>query len=625
MSDMLSPAKSPPNLERLEDQVLLLQRQCQTLHQENLSLSTQLEDAKQTLDAIQNGQIDALVVNTPAGPRIYSLQGADRPYRILIEQMQEGAVTLAQDGTIQFCNRALANLLKRPLETLMGSSMAAYVDALDRPAFVTMLRRSIHDPSHGEVVLRAIDGSAIPVLLGLTRVQENGQTSICVVLTDLTERRRTDEVLAKEQFIRRLIENAPIGVAVVDPKLHYILANPAYQALADHPILIGRSIADGFAQAVTQIVQPLVQQVLKSGQALEAKDYAIPVEGKRWWNISILPLLDDAGNTEAVLLLTQDITQRKLAQESQTLLSAIVESSGDAIISKSIDGIILSWNAAAERMFGYSPDEIIGQSVTKLMPPERVQEEEKILARLRAAERIEHLETVRIAKDGHRIDVSITISPMKDSAGHVYGASKIVHDITERKRTEQALKDAMAAAELSNKSKDHFLAVLSHELRTPLSPVLTMAQMMESDAALAIEHRETFAMIRRNVELEIRLIDDLLDQTRISQGKLMLHKTTVDLYEVQQSVNQICEGELKAKNLKLHVLSEAREHHVNGDAGRLQQILWNLLKNAVKFTPAGGRIEIRTTTPTPQRVTISVSDSGIGIDPALLPRIFQCF
>jgi CheY-like chemotaxis protein len=205
------------------------------------------------------------------------------------------------------------------------------------------------------------------------------------------------------------------------------------------------------------------------------------------------------------------------------------------------------------------------------------------------------------------------------------GYSKIIRDVTEEHMAADALRIAKEQAETANHAKDHFLAVLSHELRTPLTPIVAAVRLLEMKHGLAPETQPTLELIRRNVELEARLIDDLLDLTSIARGKLSLNFANVVLETLLTSALDMSESDLRGKGLILETALDAQASRVLGDAARLQQIIWNLMKNAVKFTPSGGRIRVRTWNPDASTVSVSVTDSGIGISAEALPRIFSAF
>ena len=321
---------------------------------------------------------------------------------------------------------------------------------------------------------------------------------------------------------------------------------------------------------------------------------------------------------------TRDVTEFQRAEAARAQLAAIVASSEDAVISKDLDSLVMSWNAGAERIFGYSAAEMVGQSILRIIPGERHGEEADILRRLRSGEHIAHYETVRKTKDGRFIDVSLTVSPMRNAAGAVVAASKIARDITERKRIEAELREARDTAEAANRAKDEFLAALSHELRTPLTPVLMLAAEMERSADLSESARHDFAMIRKNVELEARIIDDLLDLTRITRGKLALRLETVEVHGLVEHALAILRGDSEAKHHAIALDLAATRHHVSGDAVRLQQVFWNVIKNAIKFTPPGGRIGIRSWNEG-GALRVAATDSGLGITPEEMPRIFTAF
>jgi PAS domain S-box-containing protein len=332
--------------------------------------------------------------------------------------------------------------------------------------------------------------------------------------------------------------------------------------------------------------------------------------------------------SELELLRERNAMLEKLVSDRtvDSRLAAIIESSDDAIVSKTLQGIILTWNRGAERIFGWKAHEVIGKAINILIPPDRQEEEPQILARLHRGERVDHFETVRVTKDGRLIDVSVSISPVRDIDDRIVAASKIARDITLQKRIQRELQLAKEAAEAANHAKDQFLSVLSHELRTPLTPVLAEMSYLETLEDLPQAIRSNISMIRRNVETEARLVDDLLDLTRIARGKLQLRCEVVDVNDAIRSVIAMVQNQIDAKRIELAVGLRARKHHVWADAGRLQQILLNLFSNAVKFTNEGGSISIRTSNEqADHQLQVEVVDNGIGIEPEVLPRLFNAF
>ena len=725
-----------------------------------------------------------------------------------------------------------------------------------------------------------------------------------------------------ERELADFFENAGIPLHWVGPDGKILRVNDEELTLLGYSReeYLGRHIADFHADKA--VIDDILAR-LAAGETLEeyparlrCKDGSIRdvlIQSSVYW---------EDGKFIHTRSFTRDVTEFKRAEAARARLAAIVESSDDAILSKNLDGVVTSWNAGAERIFGYSAEEMIGQPITKIIPAERQDEEKTILQRLRAGERIEHFETQREAKDGRRIEVSLTISPVRDREGRIVGASKISRDITqrkqveaalaqqrewfavtlasigdaviatdaesavtflngvaeamtgwpsadaigrpleevfrivnekthakaenpvervlregivvglathtallardgrvisvedsaapikdsqrrvigvvmvfrdvtsqrlvdnaraergrllmlragvaiqiasaerlggllqrccellgrhldaalasiwtlsatepvlelrasagtfseldgshsrvsvgkekigrvaqerrptlatgllqdpdisdpawvqregvvafggypliledrllgvlavflrrelsqtefeelspiadgiaqliERKRAETSLRAAKDQAESASKAKDQFLAALSHELRTPLTPVLMLAASMERSEELPPQVRRDFAMIRQNVELEARIIDDLLDLTRITQGKLALRFEQVDPHLLITHALDILRHDFEEKGLVVTLDFAAVEHHVSADAVRLEQVFWNVIKNAVKFTPGGGQITVRSSN-TDGHFHLAVADSGIGITPEELPRIFNAF
>jgi PAS domain S-box-containing protein len=313
-----------------------------------------------------------------------------------------------------------------------------------------------------------------------------------------------------------------------------------------------------------------------------------------------------------------------------THLAAIIASSDDVIVSKTLEGIITSWNPSAERIFGYTADEAIGQSIRLIIPPDRWPEEDEVLARIRRGERVDHFETIRRAKDGRMLNISLTVSPVKDRSGKIVGASKVARDITDRKRTEAELerllaseKEARQQAEDASRLKDEFLAVVSHELRSPLNAIAGWASLLLL-RKLDGETRRAIETILRNTQQQTQLVSDLLDVSRIVSGQLRLSVRTFELISVIQAAIEVVQPSADAKSIRIETILDPAAGTLAGDPDRMQQIFWNLLSNAVKFTQKGGRIQVRLQRVNSQ-VEVSVSDTGKGIDSKLLPFVFERF
>jgi PAS domain S-box-containing protein len=445
-------------------------------------------------------------------------------------------------------------------------------------------------------------------------------------------------------------------------------------------------------------------------------------------------------------------------EELRNHLAAVVASSDDAIISKTLDGIIVSWNEGAERIFGYAAEEVIGKSITLILPPDHLDEEPQILARLRRGERIDHYQTVRMRKDGSRVDISLTVSPVRNSRGDIVGASKIARDITLQKRAEEALRvndsrfrimadsapvliwmantartftwfnqtwreftgrpmdeelgfgwtqnvhaddlqncldtftqsfekrapfrlehrlgrhdgtwrwvinqgtplyegvtesfsgyvgsciditdmrqaqsehdqllqaerSARAEAERLGRMKDEFLATLSHELRTPLNAILGWSTLLRRLGSDSPDYQRGLDTIERNARIQGQIVGDLLDMSRIISGKVQLDIEPLDLQEVLTAAIDSVRPSIEAKKLRFRTVFDARAARIRGDANRLQQVFWNLLTNAVKFTPSGGSIQV-TLERVNSHVEVTVEDSGIGIKPEFLAFVFDRF
>ena len=310
-------------------------------------------------------------------------------------------------------------------------------------------------------------------------------------------------------------------------------------------------------------------------------------------------------------------------------LAALVQASDDAIVSKTLDGVIRSWNAGAERIFGYAPHEIIGRSILTLIPPELHDQERAIVSRLARRERVEHFETVRVRKDGARIQVSLSVSPICDDEDAVLGAAKIARDLTHSNAAlQQALDVARAArehAELANRAKSQFLATMSHELRTPLNAIGGYVDLLELGlrGPLTTDQRADLERIKVNQRTLLHLINDVLDFAKLESGRFHFNPAPLRVDELLSTLESFVSPMLRKKGLAYSFEECGPDAVAYADGDKVQQIMLNLLSNAMKFTDEG-RIEVRCIS-LADVLEVEVTDTGRGIPPELHEAIFEPF
>jgi len=290
------------------------------------------------------------------------------------------------------------------------------------------------------------------------------------------------------------------------------------------------------------------------------------------------------------------------------------------------NGDIITWNTGAEKIKGYSAKEIVGKHFTCFYTADDVAAGKPQRNLLEAARRgYIRDQGLRVRKDGSTFEDEVDITALRDVTGEIRGFSKVTRDITDQIRAREFEAEKIAAQKAS-KAKDDFLAALSHELRTPLTPALAAATYLEDNAEkLPPEFAEDIEIIKRNVQLQARLIDDLLDLTRIARGKLHLELEDCDAHTIIRNALETASSAIAAKKLKVATKLEAKEHHIRADCIRLQQVFWNLINNAVKFTSPGGEITVRTFNDKQARFHFEIVDTGIGIEPQRLASLFQPF
>lgn len=452
---------------------------------------------------------------------------------------------------------------------------------------------------------------------------------------------KLDELSQANSDIHNLMASTDIATIFLDRDLRIMRYTPtAIRLFNIIPTDVGRPLSDLHHRFEYAAMKDDAQRVLQSLVPIEREVRA----GHEWYLSRILPYrtLDD--RIAGVVLTFVDVTRNKAVEEeyrqSQERLQLVVENARDyAIFSLDLNRRITSWNSGAEQILGYSREEALRRSGDVIFTHEDraagapEQEARRALEDGRAMDQRWH-----VRKDGSPFWGNGAMMPMHDARGRVIGFVKVFRDETSELRAKQALEKsrqelvaalgeterARAEAEAAGRAKDHFLAVLSHELRTPLTPVLMAARALSRRKDMPPEASEALTMIERNVQLEAQFIDDLLDVTRISRGKLELNQERIDVHEALRGAIEVSLAEIEGKAQVLQVQLEAERHHVTGDARRLQQVFWNLLKNASKFTPAQGTIRVLSRR-NGDRILVDLHDTGVGFEASESERIFSAF
>ncbi|HEY7908549.1 MAG TPA: PAS domain S-box protein, partial [Thermomicrobiales bacterium] len=558
------------------------------------------------------------------------LRESEELYRTLFHLVPVAAYACDATGMIQEFNQRAAELWGRepergdPREKFCGSFKIFYPDGRfmphDQCPMANVLRGEPIDAHDAEILVERPDGTRRNVIaLPQPLKNERGEIIGAVnCLYDITERRQAEGFSREsERRFREMIDALPVAIYTTDAEGRLTHFNPAAVAFSGRVPELGTDhwcvtwklyYPDGTPMPHDQCPMAIA---LKEGRIIDgAEAIAERPDGTRvWFTPYPTPLRDATGRIVGGINMLLDITERKQAEETRARLAAIVESSDDAIISKDLNGTIMSWNKGAERIFGYTAQEAIGQSITMLIPPDRHDEEPGILARIRRGERIDHYETVRRRKDGALLDISLTVSPIVGSQGTIVGASKIARDITAQR--------ALA------RQKDEFLGVASHELRTPVTGIKGYTQLLERRFRKMGDVPATamFAKLGGQINRLTGLIDDLLDATRIESGKLPFRLAPFDLNaliaEVAEDVQRTETGHTIVQELAASITLVA-------DRDRIGQVLTNLLTNAIKYSPQADRVVVRTAHDG-ETIVISVQDFGIGIPMAMRPHIFDRF
>jgi two-component system CheB/CheR fusion protein len=479
-------------------------------------------------------------------------------------------------------------------------------------------------------------------LRSATEELETSREELCSINEELRTvnqelENRVEEVGRANNDLHNLMASTNIATIFVDRDLLIKLYTPAALGLFRLiPSDLGRSLFDLQHRLEYDTIAADASDVLDRLTVVEREVRGID---NRWYFARLQPYRTTEGWVAGVVLTFVDITERKKANEqlrqSEERLRLVIDSVQDyAIYTLDVDGRVTTWNAGAARIKGYTESEIIGQNFAVLYPSDQVIAgiPEQLLATARIEGRA-HRENWRVRKGGERFWGDELIVPLRaEGTGALLGYAKICRDLSERKAAEDersrlliSEKTARQEAEAASVAKDNFLAALSHELRTPLTPVPFALSVLETKESISAKGMEAVNTIRRNIELASRLVNDLLDVSRIVHGKMDLSLTRLDLHECVRQALADSNSDLTIRELKLTLALEAVRHEVLGDAARLRQVFSNLLQNAAKFNQTGGSVTVRSRNRAGDRIVIEVIDTGIGIEAGGLQKIFDAF
>lgn len=361
---------------------------------------------------------------------------------------------------------------------------------------------------------------------------------------------------------------------------------------------------------------------LKQQQSISGEEIIIErLDGSRIIAlVNISPLFDNGRFSGAINVL-QDVTAQNSNKKAVWRLAAIVNSSDDAIVSETLTGLVTSWNHGAEKMFGYMEEEMLGQAVTIIFPPERKDEEDMILEQIRNGKLVDHFETARKTKNGKIVPVSITVSPVKDSRGRITGVSKVIRDISEQVKSRNQMQQLNQRLQKLNEYKDEFIGMASHELKTPITVIKNHLQLL----GLKISEEELKSSVSKainSVDKLSTLVSDLLDVSKIEGEKLQLNYSRFDVVDlISDSIQNL---QITESTHQIIFNKQSESIIVNADKQRIEQVIINLLTNAIKYSPDAEKVVVKVTSENSE-VMISVTDFGIGIPEELQNKVFSRF
>ena len=557
--------------------------------------------------------------------------------RVTLRSIGDALIATDREGRVTFMNPVAQELTGWPSEEASGKPLEQVFHivneetrlAVENPVTKALREGAVVGLANHTLLIRkdgterAIDDSAAPILNA-----DVSTIGVVLVFHDITERRRVERAVQDAlEYAENVIETVREPMLVLDGQLRVRTANRSfYQTFeVSKPETEGQLLYDlGNGQWDIPKLRTLLEEVLPQNTAFNDFEVAhvFPAIGRKVMLLNARRMYGEGNHTELILLAIEDITERRRLEderrELETRFTSLVKNIRDhSIFTLDPQGRITSWNREAEKILGYTEAEALGQHFSIIFTPEDQQAgvPTQELATAMSEGRAED-ERWHMRKSGERFWALGIVTPTQDASGAHTGYSKILRDMTDRKRAEEGLQQA-------DKRKDEFLATLAHELRNPLAPIRNGLQLLKLTTAPAT-WEQAREMMERQLAQMVRLVDDLLDISRITCNKLELRKAPVELWAVVQSAVETARPQIEASGHTLTVTLPPQPIHLHADLTRLAQVFWNLLNNSAKYTEPGGRISLVAEMQGGEAV-VTVQDNGIGLAAESMPGLFQIF
>lgn len=583
-------------------------------------LRWQLKEANSVINAIREGEIDALLISKKEGEQVYVLQGADSVYRRIIEEMQEGYITLSKDGIILFSNRNFAQMVHRHLEDVIGMSIYQFICPREGRVFKKLLANN-KARFRREFSLIVLDNITIPVLVSVNYCLGEEEFAY-IIIADITEQKRSEQ-----QFMYRVFDQAAEAFIVCDVLGRIIRVNRVANILFGAENLEGifdQKIPlywanDGRRFSIKEVIQEgNISGIEVNYRNLMGKSSTLSL------SVGLLTNIEEPKENIGFLVTLADITESKLIHERLEKYQLLIEKTNDVMLFIDDDGNIIEANDAAVRMYEYTLEELLAMTVFDLR---RIDKTKENIANMQISyQSAVVFETIHYRKNGVAVHVEVS------SQGNVLKNKNIilniVRDITERKKSQAEIILAREKAEVANAAKSQFLANMSHEIRTPMNGIIGMTDLALM-TNLRDEQRKYLNVVKASTMALLRVLNDILDYSKIEAGEITLEKRLFNLKKILCEVIELFDVGAKQKGLYITLTIDQKiPEQLIGDSVRLRQVLSNLLGNGIKFTDQG-QIKVNVTIEGKTQGTITlrfiVKDTGIGIAENQLDKLFKRF